>query len=474
MSTLDSLASARAALARPERDASPFSIVRREGPWRDALRRRMLAVADLLAAAIATVTAVGLADGSSLVWCLAALPGWILLAKLHGLYDSDHRVLRHLTVDELPTLATWALTGTALFVLAVGAGEQTVTTWVAIKLWVALVAGVVVLRTAARGLWRRIVPPERALLVGSGALERATLRKLELFDDIHVECVATIDDSLTDPGHEASGAALEERILAVGNVDRVIVASTHVAESLIAEQVRLCRRHRLKLSVVPPARGMFGTAVHLHHIADLPLIEYSTWDTPRSSMLLKRVADVAVAAVMLVVLSPVLLAIAAAIRLTSRGPALFVQDRAGIGGRPFRMYKFRTMVLGVVVAVDDLVSPMFKLRRDPRMTGIGRFLRRTSIDELPQLFNVLGGSMSLVGPRPEQVDLVDRYQTEHLFRLQAKPGMTGPMQVYGRGELRFDERLAVEREYVENLSLRRDLRLLLLTISTVVRGRGAF
>ncbi len=144
------------------------------------------------------------------------------------------------------------------------------------------------------------------------------------------------------------------------------------------------------------------------------------------------------------------------------------------------MLKFRTMVadaearLGQVVAVDELSEPMFKLTRDPRVTRFGRVLRRTSLDELPQLVNVLKGEMSLVGPRPEQLALVERYTPAQRFRLEAKPGITGPMQVYGRGELTFEERLAVEREYIENLSLSRDLRILALTIGTVISGRGAF
>jgi lipopolysaccharide/colanic/teichoic acid biosynthesis glycosyltransferase len=117
---------------------------------------------------------------------------------------------------------------------------------------------------------------------------------------------------------------------------------------------------------------------------------------------------------------------------------------------------------------------MFKLKADPRVTRVGRFLRRTSIDELPQLVNVLRGEMSIVGPRPEQLDLVERYAPEHQFRLSVKPGITGPMQVYGRGELTFDERLAVEREYVENLSLVRDVRIILMTLPAVIGKRGAY
>jgi lipopolysaccharide/colanic/teichoic acid biosynthesis glycosyltransferase len=225
---------------------------------------------------------------------------------------------------------------------------------------------------------------------------------------------------------------------------------------------------------------MFGTAVQLRHVADLPLVEYNTWDVSRSTLLLKRALDVAAAAVALLVLSPLIAAAAVAIRVGSGRPVLFSQDRVGRDGRPFRMLKFRTMVpeaeslLPSLVEIDRLREPMFKLAGDPRVTRIGRLLRRTSVDELPQLVNVLRGEMSLVGPRPEQVELVERYRAEHRFRLVVKPGLTGPMQVYGRGRLEFDERLAVEREYVDNLSIWGDLRILWLTASSVVRGRGAY
>jgi lipopolysaccharide/colanic/teichoic acid biosynthesis glycosyltransferase len=144
------------------------------------------------------------------------------------------------------------------------------------------------------------------------------------------------------------------------------------------------------------------------------------------------------------------------------------------------MYKFRTMIadaeerLADLVHFDELSDPMFKLRDDPRVTTVGRFLRRTSLDELPQLVNVLKGDMSLVGPRPEQLELVERYAPEQRFRLVVKPGVTGPMQVFGRGDLTFAERLAVERDYIENLSLGRDLHILLMTLPVMVLGKGAY
>jgi lipopolysaccharide/colanic/teichoic acid biosynthesis glycosyltransferase len=131
-------------------------------------------------------------------------------------------------------------------------------------------------------------------------------------------------------------------------------------------------------------------------------------------------------------------------------------------------------MLPELVSIDDLTDPMFKIKSDPRVTRVGRFLRRTSLDELPQLLNVLRGEMSIVGPRPELMDLVERYSPEHEVRLRVKPGITGPWQVYGRSELSFEEVLAVEREYVENLSLARDLRIVLMTLPAVIGRRGAF
>lgn len=201
---------------------------------------------------------------------------------------------------------------------------------------------------------------------------------------------------------------------------------------MIAELVSICRREEIKLNVVPPARGIFGTAVQLNHVADLPVIEYNTWDVSRSTLFLKRVLDVAFSGAALVLLSPLFAAIMLAIAIDSRGPIIFSQLRSGMNRKTFRMYKFRTMVsdaerrLSEVVSLDELRDPMFKLRRDPRVTRVGRALRRASLDELPQLVNVLKGDMSLVGPRPEQIELTERYLPEHEFRLAVKPGITGP------------------------------------------------
>jgi exopolysaccharide biosynthesis polyprenyl glycosylphosphotransferase len=435
----------------------------------------MLALADAVAALLASA-ALGLLFGSDfahLLWSALLVPLWLLLAKIQGLYDRDHRALRHVTVDELPAIFIWATMGISLLALVLArtpAGP--ISPSEAIGAWLIALTSAFLLRASARMVWRWITPPSRTLIVGGGALGAATRRKIELFPDIHVEVVAEWDD--------LPEGDLEARADAVGGLDRVILACQTIDEESIARLVTYCRRRNMNLSVVPPIRGMLGTAVQLNHVADLPVVEYNTWDVSRSTLLLKRALDLTLGSVVLVLLAPLIVPIALLIKLDSPGPVLFTQVRAGRNGRPFRMRKFRTMVsdaeqrLPELVRFDSLRDPMFKLPADPRATRVGRFLRRTSLDELPQVVNVLKGDMSLVGPRPEQIELVARYTPDQLFRLAVKPGLTGPMQVFGRGRLTFEERLAVEREYIENLSLGRDLRILALTLSTVASGRGAF
>jgi lipopolysaccharide/colanic/teichoic acid biosynthesis glycosyltransferase len=182
---------------------------------------------------------------------------------------------------------------------------------------------------------------------------------------------------------------------------------------------------------------------------------------------------------MLLVTLPLFVVIAAAIRLDDHGPVFFRQTRGARWGAPFTMLKFRTMGVDAEQRLDELLDlerladPMFKLKEDPRVTRVGRFLRRTSLDELPQLINVLTGTMSIVGPRPEDYRLVQRYDADALaVRCGMKPGITGPMQVHGRGDLTFAERIAVEREYLENYTVTNDLRILAMTVASLLFGSG--
>ncbi|MBI4670405.1 MAG: sugar transferase [Chloroflexi bacterium] len=195
---------------------------------------------------------------------------------------------------------------------------------------------------------------------------------------------------------------------------------------------------------------------------------------------LKRALDVAVAVAGLMLCGPLMLVIAVLIRRDSPGPILFTQARAGQYGRPFRMYKFRSMVadaearLDELIQVEALAEPRYKIRNDPRVTRVGAWLRRTSLDELPQLLNVLSGSMSLVGPRPEAMRIATRYSSAQRQRLLVKPGLTGTMQISGRGDLSFEERMKLELDYIENYSIWRDIMILIKTVPVVLSGKGAY
>jgi exopolysaccharide biosynthesis polyprenyl glycosylphosphotransferase len=459
------------AAAEAERTATPRTRVRW---WRDALRRRLLAAADLTAAVLAiAVAAPSLAPG---IWLLAAAPLAILVAKLLGLYDRDHRAIRHLTIDETPAIAVWAaivVAGIALLSPLLPDEHPSTTELLA----AGVVAGLasLLLRSLARGVWRMATSPERTVVVGEGDLALGISRKIRLFSDMHLS-LPDEDPIPVEALEQDTGAAGR---LAAG-FDRVVVASTAIRQSTIGDLVSACRGHQAKLSVVSPLRGRAMPALRISQVAELPVFEFNTWDPPRSTLLIKRTFDLVVSALALLILLPFLPLVAIAIRLDSRGPIFFTQTRAGENGEPFRMYKLRTMTadaeerLGEVVRLEELTEPMFKVNGDPRITRVGRVLRRFSIDELPQLFNVLLGRMSIVGPRPEEMAVATMYGPEHRFRLTVKPGLTGPMQVYGRGELTFGERLAVELEYIENLSIARDIRILLLTIPAAMRGTGAF
>ncbi|HBN08166.1 MAG TPA: lipid carrier--UDP-N-acetylgalactosaminyltransferase [Cyanobacteria bacterium UBA8530] len=196
---------------------------------------------------------------------------------------------------------------------------------------------------------------------------------------------------------------------------------------------------------------------------------------------LKRLIDILGASSGLILLSPLFLLTALAIRLESKGPALFFQKRGGLNGSEFLMVKFRSMYLDAEARREKILylnkikdGPMFKIADDPRITGVGRFIRRTSIDELPQLLNVLKGEMSLIGPRPMPVYEIAEYKTYQMFRFVVKPGLSGLWQVSGRSDISsFNEMLRLDSEYIEKWSLWLDLKILLKTIKVVLRGCGA-
>ena len=350
--------------------------------WRYALLRRMLALADLTAGLLAScaLTIVGNGQPGQFAWALLWAPAWVVSAKLLGLYDRDERSLRHLTVDEVPLIVLWALVGTtflALFLEITPAGRPQASG--AVLAGAVATVAALVLRGLMRLVWRRVTPPEPIAVIGPAVNTDAVRRKLELFPDLHMQIVDTRDAFDANDTRWLQG------------IERIVYAPASVDDPDVRVVLELSRDRGLLLSVVPPMRSVFGASVEVNHVADLPILAYRRGDLSRSTLFLKRGFDVMVSALGLVLLLPFFALICVAIRLDSRGPAIFSQARAGIHGRPFTMRKFRSMVadaenlLQDIVPFTELQEPMFKLRDDPRVTRVGRFLRRWSIDELPQL-----------------------------------------------------------------------------------------
>ncbi len=264
-------------------------------------------------------------------------------------------------------------------------------------------------------------------------------------------------------------------------IERVVVTEQEMSEPDAERLIEECKAAGLGLTFLPQHYGLLGPGIELNRLAELPVLDFRFSDPPRSTVAMKRAMDVVVSAPAAGCCSRrCWLAIALWILLDSGRPVFFRQRRAGKDGDAVHDAQVphdghrRRAAAAELVDLEKLDQPAFKIPDDPRVTRSGRILRRTSIDELPQLINVLRGDMSLVGPRPEEESVVALYDERQRGRLAIKPGMTGPMQVYGRSDLTFEERLAMERDYLDNLSLLTDLAILLRTPRAMVRGEGAY
>ena len=315
------------------------------------------------------------------------------------------------------------------------------------------------------------------LIVGAGSIgQRVASHVREHFDGDRVVC-GFLDNEIPLADGVIGRVSDLSRLARTGFVDEVILAAPHDRQ-LTLEILREARRLRLDVEIIPELFGCRPELSEVEHIGDLPVICLHAEHLPAAGLALKRLVDVTGAGFALLILSPLLGAIAALIKLDSRGPALYCAPRAGRKGRTFLCYKFRTMVSNADELKNNLrqhnqrSGPFFKIADDPRITRLGRFLRRYSLDELPQLWNVLRGDMSLVGPRPHPLDDLAAYEVQHLARLDVTPGMTGLWQVTARRDPSFERGMELDREYIRTWSLRSDLRILLKTVSTVVRGSG--
>lgn len=457
---------------------------------RGAVLARGLFSADAVAAVAAAAIAVAILGQASLaglgfIACTTLI--WPLAAFSIGLYRSDQLATWASAVSEVPRaivalmLITWPLFGV---VSALPLNQAVQLTFLTVA-GIALLTGVA--RTVVRaGLHRAPELRQRTLILGSGFVAGQVVEKLHNNAQFGLVPVGLVDDEVHDAGTPdlpwLGRFSDLDRIIEAQAIDRVIIAFSRASHEQLLESIRACRDAGVSVDVVPRLFEFLDGVRALDQVGGLPLLSIGAPVLTSASIAAKRVLDVAGSFALIVGFSPVMIAAAIAIKLESRGPVFFRQPRAGRGNSSFQMIKFRSMYVDAEqrkAEMDRLNEAsdgvMFKIRKDPRVTRVGRIIRRFSIDELPQLFNVLKGEMSLVGPRPlifpETAALEEAW---HLRRLELRPGLTGPWQVYGRSQSPFQEMVRFDYQYVAGWSLARDIEILLATLPAVLSGRGAY
>jgi len=445
---------------------------------RDTLFRRGLLAADLLAFAIAGLLAVHVANlrpGSALLAVLV-----VLASKTMRLYDRDQALIAKRSLDEVPalfhlatlvTLVFWL--GHSFFVKGALPPDHV------LVVWGVLFAALPVCRALARRFTTAVAQEERCLVLAESHEHRrvddkfSTDPRLRTRVVVHLPLVERRADS-DHPPH----VALEHCVRAFG-VNRVVIAPDGVEPGVVLDAISRATALGVNVSVLPRICEVIGSSLEFDDLGGMTLLGVRPFKLARSSAVIKRAVDLVGAIAGLLIGAPVFAAIAVAIKLDTRGPVLFRQTRVGRDGERFAMLKFRSMVDGAHGARQQLAEQshgrgLFKLTDDPRVTRVGRFLRRTSLDELPQLLNVVRGEMSLVGPRPLVVEEDERVVGHHRRRLRIQPGLTGPWQVLGSPDVRvgLEEMATIDYLYTVNWSLWTDIQVLLRTVGHVFARRG--
>lgn len=468
------------------RPAELRRVVRGRYRDRDYYVRRALLVADVLGLWAALAVAMAVAGGRAMtlsdsLWLLPTLPAWAFLFWTYMLYRRSIRRFEPTHVGDLPSLFHALIVGTLglwLFykyiapVPQLAFGEVVVFGLVALPLIAALRA---VLRTACL----RWQGPERIFAIATAADVELLRRKLRNHPELGMELVGSVSD-------EGRGLSLQsdledvEALMASRQVDHVLVLldDDYLPQWQVRELMHACHREGVRFGCFPAVRELLLPGTELNHLEGMGVLTSDPPVLSRTARAMKRCLDIGIAALALALLSPLLTLVALAVRLDSKGPALYRQLRVGRDGKRFRLLKFRTMAVGADSMDEELmrhsVDPdWLVMDDDPRVTRLGRLLRRCSVDELPQLWNVLRGQMSLVGPRPlpERDDEKVRGWQRH--RLDLTPGITGYWQVLGRNDIPFREMLEIDYAYVASWSMWGDIQLLAQTVPAVLRRRGS-
>jgi exopolysaccharide biosynthesis polyprenyl glycosylphosphotransferase len=411
-----------------------------------------------------------------LLWLVAA---WI--AEVYGAYRK-----RPLTTEVVRVAKALLVTGVGIAALGYAQKHQISRLLVLIYFaacFASLAVNRLVVRGLARAARRRGYNTRRYAVAGSGPLAREIVRTMSAHPEWGYQFAGFVVDGPAPDALDRSkvlGAISDmDRLLRGAVLDEVIFAVPRERLAAIEDAILACEEQGVSSRV---CMDLFTTRIATRNVEDLdgiPLLSLSTTPSDQVALAAKRALDVVISAFALAVLAPVFLAVAAAIRLDSPGPIFFRQRRVGMNGREFVLHKFRSMYqdaearLEALRARNEVSGPVFKMRDDPRVTPVGRFLRRTSIDELPQFWNVLRGEMSVVGPRPPIPAEVKQYERWHRRRLSVKPGITCTWQVSGRSGIAFDRWMELDLAYIDEWSLWHDVKILARTIPAVLTGRGA-
>jgi exopolysaccharide biosynthesis polyprenyl glycosylphosphotransferase len=468
------------------------------------LVRRALATADMAGLLLAFLLSLWLVGSrpdagdhvgvwTELLLFVLTLPLWILLLRAYRLYDRDEERADHSTADDVFGVLNAVTLGAWGFFAAAWVTRLADPTFVKLFVfWAAAIVLVSLGRTVARAICRRRHEyVQNTLIVGAGDVGQAIARKLLQHPEYGVNLVGFVDEhpkrrrddigELTLVGTPADLATLVPGL----DIERVIVAFSDLSSEETVALVRRLNEMDVQVDVVPRLYEVVGPQVSVHAVEGLPLVAVPRPRLPRTSLALKRALDMTMSGLGLVLLSPLFAAIAVAIKLDSPGPVFFRQVRRGRGSSTFRIVKFRTMAFDAETRKHELTdlnkhlrpggdARMFKAADDPRVTRVGRALRRTSLDELPQLWNVLRGEMSLVGPRPLILEEDDHVEGWGAKRLDLKPGITGLWQVLGRDDIPFGEMVELDYRYVTTWSLGNDLKLMCKTLPAMARERSTY
>jgi exopolysaccharide biosynthesis polyprenyl glycosylphosphotransferase len=423
---------------------------------------------------------------------VATLPVWILAAKLYGLYDRDEERATHSTADEvvsvfhLITVGAWGFVATSWFIGLQDPNQAKLTAF-----WVLAIVSVITMRWLARTLARRHPAyVQNTVIIGAGDVGQLIARKLLQHPEYRINLIGFVDAAPKEMRRDLPDARMVgepdsiAEVVERQDVDRVIVAFSQDHHERLLAAIRSLKEHDVQIDVVPRLFEAVSPTAPVHGVEGFPLLNIAPVRIPRSSQLIKRSIDIAGATLLLALTAPVLLVIAVLIRRDSSGPVFFRQQRLAIDMKSFTLFKFRTMRRGTddgphreylkeIMSADATpgTNNLYKLERANDVTRVGKWLRKTSLDELPQLFNVLKGDMSLVGPRPAIPYELELYAPHHFERFLVPAGLTGLWQVEARAHSSFGEALDLDVIYARSWSLGLDLRLLLRTPLLMIRKR---